>query len=512
MKCTIVFLSIVLFFASSLLYAEEQSGLCENLAKFSCAPGLQDDGTGTAISLSGLNSKNQLINTFESKKEVVESKFRNMLMNSEDNYLKKLVLSSLGLADSPDCNSKKQSSIDKCTDDAVSGLTHLAKRQFVTSIDIEQPKQSNDQEVDLSELFLLTQNITYKKTFAEIEKEFPEDNSYIEAEKKIKDKVFPKVKSILIKKISSLPIEEKTKTFMIEKVNAIRTSDEICSKKSTNLANNFIPNAYYRPESQVFKLCNGLLTKNPSEFMLVGILAHELSHSIDPCNITRGPESETVKYKNKDDLAKMDAEYPVQGLVSCLRLEKSVNAINSKSPSKNDGTLYAPTDFPATGKDPKFSYCNKADQIGEAVSDWLATEVITDYIQDQHPNLTREQWQTGFSNVFRPICSTDNNQKNKYVQSSSSEFHEHPDLNLRINAILLVNPQVRSKMGCLKEHSKYVYCDAKNPEKLLKFISEEKAKSEVIGPNNLTSWVLSQPSLPGGGIGNPTTLPKGSNK
>lgn len=91
----------------------------------------------------------------------------------------------------------------------------------------------------------------------------------------------------------------------------------------------------------------------------------------------------------------------------------------------------------------------------------------------------------------------------------------HPDLNLRINAILLVNPQVRERMGCLKEHSKYVYCDAKNSEKLLKFISEEKAKldnNSSKAPYGSAPWGLSNPSLPDGGMGVPATPPKRSNR
>jgi hypothetical protein len=96
---------------------------------------------------------------------------------------------------------------------------------------------------------------------------------------------------------------------------------------------------------------------------------------------------------------------------------------------------------PPTGP-PASPFCT-GDQIGESVSDWLASEVLPEYIAKHHPKLTRDQYRTGYSNAFRGDCNNAN---------PMPPFHPpgdpHPPNSERVNKIILANPQVRRQMGC----------------------------------------------------------------
>lgn len=171
----------------------------------------------------------------------------------------------------------------------------------------------------------------------------------------------------------------------------------------------------------------------------------------------------------------MDKEYPIQGLVLCLRSDKSIKAINFSNsypqPAPPNFNYNGGASSTYTSQQKPFNYCERqtdlqsgaskeTDQIGESVSDWFAAEIIVDYIKQNHPNITQEQWQNGLTNVYKLLCKSGNH--------NYSEAHVHPPTEKRINAIFLANPKVREKLGCSEVPSKYAYCDAQKPEELMK--------------------------------------------
>lgn len=285
-------------------------------------------------------------------------------------------------------------------------------------------------------------------------------------DKEVSEKTFPKVKELVRKKIKSLPINDKAKKFMEEKVNSIQYTGEPCGRGDAILARRFMPGAMFVGSENSTRLCRSYLDENASDFMIATALAHELAHSIDPCNITVGPAENAFRYKNQTNLDSMDDEYPIAGLISCLRSDKSVHAIAPQFVAQAAAGGNAYPLYSAYGNSrAKYDYCDslEPDMIGEAFSDWLASEVTTDFIQDKYPNLTRAQWQIGYSNTFRNACDR--------LPGTT-----HPAIKDRINAVVLVNPKVREKMGCQKPHSSLVYCDAQNPDLLMQMEQVERAK------------------------------------
>jgi hypothetical protein len=101
---------------------------------------------------------------------------------------------------------------------------------------------------------------------------------------------------------------------------------------------------------------------------------------------------------------------------------------------------------------PKPSFCNN-DQITESFSDWMGAEILPQYIEKNY-KLTPEQYREGYANANRVNCWA-------YPDTSDNFNYEvHPAIGKRINKILLVNPKIRSQMGCPTKHPDNVYCDS----------------------------------------------------
>jgi hypothetical protein len=196
--------------------------------------------------------------------------------------------------------------------------------------------------------------------------------------------------------------------------------------------------------------------------LIASIIAHELSHSIDPCRIQYGPEDAGFKYsrgdKNKGDVKKAEKEYPVPNVISCLRDDKSVGAINMADFHAN-GDCPDKEDFPQDGASlngaPPKNICT--DQLTESFPDWMAAEVLPKYIESNF-KLTAEQYRAGYANVHRLGC-----QNTPYQLSSSCRFDPHPTTEDRVDSILLVNPDVRRQMGCPVEFEDHLYCSPDKP-------------------------------------------------
>lgn len=410
---------------SPLTHAE--SGLCQDLAKFSCSPGRQDDGTGSST-VPTIAEVLKIFDGLNFQKEETENKFRKLLADPQNGELKNLAMSSSGLADSPQCVSKTPASISKCTSDTIEGLMELTKRTLLGQRNFVLNKDGG-----YGEKYLLSENKQFKDTIGELEKELSKRSARPEVENKIEATIFPRIKELLREKINALPIDEKRKRAMQDKLNTAHYAGSDCDEMAAGLSKDYIPNAFMNPKNGAFKICKGFFSDGTSDFHLAGVIAHELAHIVDPCSVSIGAENIRLSYKNTEDLEKMDQEYPIQGLISCLRSAKSVGAQNSiqkgylvgnpnggysLSPAYMDGGIPSFNNG-GVSTSAKFSYCNKTDQIGEVVSDWFSAELVTDYIQEKHPNLSVEQWQIGYSNLYRSACSDSDS-------NSPTKFDEHP--------------------------------------------------------------------------------------
>jgi len=405
---------------------------------------------------------------FKENEDKIRTQFLTTLAKPESDYFRKISMQNFGLIDSPDCNSTDKDRIDKCNYNIAIGLTSMAKAE-ITGVFSGNKFSASTQ--SLSDRQYILQNKTYKDILASLKKDLLGKAASPENEKKVKDLIFPKIKKLLAQKVNDLPIDEKKKSIMMDKIKGIQYAGTNCEELAEGMAADFIPNAFYSPAAQTFTICGGYLGNNFSDFKIARTIAHELAHSIDPCRIESAPEGMKISYTNKKDLAKMEDEYPIKGLIACLRSEKSIMATRQPQSPKNSESATSSSEKKTTDNketaDKPYSFCD-GDQITESVADWFGDEVLVEYISQNYPELTTEQWQNGASNVFRQVCTPPS------ASDVQTPYDHHPEVQARIDRLLLVNPSLRKKMGCTKSHSKFIYCDAKNPDSMAKLVGGKK--------------------------------------
>lgn len=472
------------------------SKICDDLHKFSCAPGDYDDGTGVARNSSLSESNSNALQTEMIK--TLNTKFKEAVNSPDNKYFVKIALSTLGLSNSPFCELQNNKYSEKCRNDIVQGLTDQALKDISGSNSLNLGVMGgglgfpHNKSLQISDVVLLSGNPVYKeiKSIA-----FEKARTKISDEdvlNKIRDKIFPDIKSRIIAKIKKYVKDEKKREILIDKVTAIRWNGKSCfgSEESQNLPLFLTPNAFYLPDANTFTVCSGLIFNNKSEFQLANVVAHELSHAIDPCGITIGPEDFKFDYTDKATKEQAESEYPFENIISCLRGANSVEAkrFNRKNsspygfpmpappmPGSNSNYYYGEYNVGANNnntEDEFNGFCGGIDQIGESFSDWMAAEVLPEYIRENHKDLSKEQSIIGYSNVWRGMCVEKSN-----TGTYTGMFDVHPNVEFRVNRILLAHPDIRQQMGCSENHAKYTHC---NPE-LSTAEAADKPKSQIGG-------------------------------
>lgn len=412
------------------------SNLCEEMAQYSCKPGTYSDGTGSITRTTdkaqprGLSKQFQ--DALDKETRTLQLNFQNYLKDPNNVYFKKIAIAALGLNDSADCQSENK--VAQCNAKVVEGLVHLARKRI--SGDFAPAADGTPKRLDLGSAKYIINDDGFKSIADESSRRLSVGNVDPERLKNIRDKMFPQIKALLVKKVSELPIDETQKKNMVDKIKGIRFGNGDCSDYAPGAAEAYVPNASYSPTEQSFTVCKGFLASGRSDFNMAMIMGHELSHSIDPCHISYGPEGVGLNYSSNQGIKKMETEYPIKGLLTCLRSEKSAHAQRYAAPQETD------------------EFCDGGDQINESVADWFGDDIMAEYISKNYPELTQAQWREGVANVFRPMC----------MEGGYPEFNEHPTTERRVDAVLLVNPKVRAQMGCTKPQSKYVNCDAQNSD------------------------------------------------
>lgn len=256
-------------------------------------------------------------------------------------------------------------------------------------------------------------------------------------------RLFEQVKTALVNKINSSNLSVEDKRIIVDRINRVTNQGSDCGA-TFGVADDFLPKAYYTPVGNEFYLCRNLLSRANSEFALITIIAHEISHSVDPCML-RYSNMQTYGSPYVPDFHEAEARFPYANLTSCLRSRNSIGAVNravSEAPP-NSGPI--PVD-----------YCDQSDQIGESTSDWFASEVLVEVMQQNYPNLTQEQWRNGVRNTYRAKCDQGH-------VSHNEGFDPHPAVEKRFNAIVLANSAVREKMGCSNVSHNKVQCSLNEP-------------------------------------------------
>jgi hypothetical protein len=423
--------------------------ICDDLFRLSCAPGIYDDGTGVAQNPTAINDPNQ-----EPKKKLAENakdRFKRVLQLQDDNsiYFRKAVLSATGLALNPACAGAETSPSSDCLDLLSEGAADIAVKKLTRGgfyMSNFGNKISDDSFVANSDVF----NIVKSQLLEDFKKSIGNE----ELAKKIKDNVFPKVKALLVSKVEAMISDPELRKNLVDKIRAIQFAGTTCSEGRAGeetIDGLLVPNANYSSVRNSFQFCAGYATVSQSEFQMARTIAHELSHSIDPCYIAVGPASYRFNYSSGLSRSDAEREFPFKGVLSCLRSKESVSAEIGEPDERRpmgmnmqDGGISRPRSS-NTSNQPFKSFCRqdvKGEQINESFADWLAGEVLPDYIEKFHPNLTRQQIRIGYSNAFRGSCSK------PYADDDDDYKDPHPSDEKRINNILLVQPKIREQMGC----------------------------------------------------------------
>jgi hypothetical protein len=471
---TITLLPLSIILLSTSVFADV-SPLCNDLARFACAPGSYKDGTGEIKSESEIS---RFMSSYaEKSRKALHDRFQKLLSSPENSYFKDIATAGLGLKNSPQCSSTSAENVLACRENLIDGLTTIAQKQALGPL---MPRTGLERQGNLKDLNYIIQNNSYQKVIQELNDQVQKDLGNPEMTKKIQDKIFPKIKDLIVARLKQLSIPDEQRNLMINKLSSISFEGTTCQELGGGrgrsngevVSSLLVPNAFYDPQRNIFKLCSGYLLQSTSEFQIATTIAHELSHGIDPCNVAQGPADMGFKYSTDQDLKRMESEYPIKNVLQCLRDKRSIGARGSNSTDDDEAIRPEPyggmsgnpmpigmgsfnrNSKAVSGEPRKASFCD-GDQIGESFCDWMAAEVLPTYME-QNYKLTTEQYRNGYANARRLICSVQ--------QEGMESFGEHPPMENRINKIILVNPKVRAQMGCPQKHPTNVYCD---PEKQL---------------------------------------------
>ncbi len=413
--------------------------ICSDLAAHTCAKGEPSDGTGKTKLIDPLGFVNAEIARIRPR---LVSDFKFLISGTYGAELRALAIQAYNFEDENAC--KPPNNNRNCISLIVDRMIESYKlKEFGPEVMSDASFFSGDS-FATGKLMIDERYLSVVSRIAEEQKSLVPSALLTKVEKEI----FPKTKELLKSRIRSMSIKPAEKTRMLEKIEATKYDGSDCSEvtDTTGIAPAFLPNAFYNPAKNSFKFCLGYFRASDSEFNIVHTIAHELSHSIDPCQFSDG--SSIAPFTQRKSNAEVEDTYLRKNFLSCLRSKHSVGAkhLRDDTPmpiSSTESLVYNDTQRLCGG-----------DELIEAVPDWFAAEVLADYSESYFEKLTKKQKQRGFSNTLRATC-----------RETRNDGSQHPKSRDRINGLLLVHPKIRAQMGCIGDAPKR-YCDIDNLESL----------------------------------------------
>jgi hypothetical protein len=493
---------------------EKPSILCNNLYRYSCAPGEFNDGTGIAYTDDVI--KERVTELQQKTKDEFAAEFEKSLSDRKDPIkmrFREAALSAIGRAGMSPCKEEQDQPKDlvECDKVIAKGLTQLVQRRIfpaegegvsalgvLVSTQIPTTRQAVSQAQDLS---ILLENREFRRIAKRLTERARKKLTDEKSKERLEHELFPELKNRMASLADDLIEDPKERARAENKIRAMEFEGTECGDhfvsdeaKSSSVSSLLEPNAFYDPIANIFKYCNGFLLQNQSIFQMVYVMAHEMGHALDPCDIARGPSDFVFHYKDPKNVKACEEEYPLKGLLGCIRGEDSMMArrlvIEAPAPrgrrpqedpnenkvpndgEKEDVLVPGPPARRARFVKKKIEapdlrdspFCGTADQVGEGVSDWIANEILPGYIQDHYlnskpPKLSHEQVEIGYSNALRGLC-------NNVEPKGSDPRDTHPDMERRINFGVNVQPVARAQRNCPKELPPGAkYCEVKKRKK-----------------------------------------------
>lgn len=346
---------------------------------------------------------------------------------------------------------------------------------------------------------------------------------------------FPEVRRRIVERVADMDLPDETRTKMLRRLKAIEPDLSSCNEKHKGLQAMFQADAHYHPVRQTLVLCPHFFHHADDPIVHIFVTAHELSHSIDPCTLRRGPKAITPKVEPARDQNEMDNQHPFANVLKCLRSEQSIKAEPGAPPETVIDDIFPfpgrrPDDFPLPRWPSDYQYdarrrsplglppggaidprshfwwwffeseeekarrvakeyqkqmdeqwreweemrrqmvqrtktperlenCQPRDQIGEAFSDWIATETLNQMAKEGA--IDSNSLKVGLTKIAQHFCA--------YAPGGPSRLG-HPASQKRMERILMAHPQLRQALGCPETALGIAYCDAK------KFFAPEAAK------------------------------------
>lgn len=213
--------------------------------------------------------------------EMAHDEFAALIKNPSNSYFRKTALSATGLVDNDECNGADKKPSQKCAELLSIGVAEiLAKQEF------QQKYSGFSVDGSIADSTYLTESSLFKDVQSRMIAKLKKDAGQEKLNSKIKNTVFPQVKKIFLSKIESMVTDSKLRESLIDKVKSIQYSGSDCSKdygSGEKIPGVLKSNAFYEFRTNTFQYCLGLGLQSDSEFQIAAIIAHELSHSIDPC-------------------------------------------------------------------------------------------------------------------------------------------------------------------------------------------------------------------------------------
>lgn len=425
----------------------KKADVCEELSSLACAPGAFADGTGSASNSEHYHGRVQKAH-LNAKKKAIE-RFQRQLSNPENLAFRQTTIEALGLASFPDCQKSEPASFKSCNEQVSKGLGDILYEQLNTpnssgaSTSGRLSLESVSKVIGTSQFAMIQED-----SFQSVQQELIDP----QVSEKLKTQVFPQVQSLMMDRIKQMQLTQETEKAILNRLKSIKFAGDVCD---VNVPSYMQSNAFYFWQDNTFHYCTGLLNQANSEFTVAHVIAHELSHSIDPCRIAAG-DNPPIRYSNTTNRDKQAAENPFGAIIQCLRDDASVGTMTKPAPPEAqsaNGLWNIPIDGLPPEKptyNPNGDFCT-GDQTSEAFCDWLAGEVLPAYIEKNH-QLTKDQLQIGYSNTQRFVCRA-------RTAGYDLTFTDHPHPADRIDRILLVNPKIRQQMGCPEKHPRFKYCN-----------------------------------------------------
>ena len=267
------------------------------------------------------------------------------------------------------------------------------------------------------------------------------------------------------KDLKDLSLEEQASVHRIETIQLTLPNDPraYLAKDCDNRSGN----AFYSPGAHTLTVCASDL-KYPDE-SLIRTIAHEMGHSIDPCNIQRNLLS------NQTSLPGMELkDYPFRSVLACLESDAgggfrsnqgALDDLQSHAEELleklNEGKVLSEDDKKAQLSQLKRiinakpecanAFLTTQSQMGETMADWFGNEVLNSYLKD-HPRQGDAP-----ENQIRPLTflsygycsdreSVTSDQGLRWMLGTVSD--PHPNNGKRIDEIALREPEIRKYLGC----------------------------------------------------------------